>query len=68
MKIHPVFHTALLHAKPEDDYKRDPVALPPVINPEGKEEYEVEEILDSHKKGRWLEYYVKWKGYGPEGN
>ena len=37
---------------------------PPVV--EGKEDkYEVEEIVDSRKRGRNLEYKVKWKGYGP---
>ncbi|CUA68987.1 Transposon Tf2-12 polyprotein [Rhizoctonia solani] len=68
MKIHPVFNIALLHKKPEDEYKRDPVPLPPVVTKDGEEEYIVERILDSRKRGRRLEYYVKWKGYGPEEN
>ncbi|CUA70042.1 Transposon Tf2-12 polyprotein [Rhizoctonia solani] len=68
MKIHPVFNIALLHKKPEDEYKCDPVPLPPVITKDGEEEYIVERILDSRKKGRRLEYYVKWKGYRPEEN
>jgi hypothetical protein len=68
MKVHLVFHASLLHKKPQDDFERDPKPLPPVVTPEGEEEYEVEWILDSRKEGRQLWYYVKWKGYGPEEN
>ena len=39
-----------------------------MTTPEGEEEYVVERILDSKWVGRRLEYYVKWKGYGPEEN
>ncbi|QRW27800.1 Transposon Tf2-12 polyprotein [Rhizoctonia solani] len=67
MKIHPVFHTALLHKEPFDEFQRKPKPLPPVITQTG-EEYVVEKILDSRKQGRNLWYYVKWKGYGPEEN
>ena len=35
---------------------------------EGEEEYEVEEVLNSRRYGRWrkLQYLVRWKGWGPE--
>ena len=68
MKVHLVFNIALLHKKPVDKYNQDPVPLPPVVTDEGEEEYIVERILDSCKRGQRLEYYVKWKGYGPEEN
>ncbi|KAJ1300322.1 hypothetical protein OPQ81_005143 [Rhizoctonia solani] len=68
MKIHPVFHVSLLFPKPSDEFKREPVNPPPVITPEGEEEYIVERILDSRLKRKHLEYLVKWKGYGPEDN
>jgi len=47
MKVHPVFHTALLHPQPEDKFNRQPIPVPAVITEDGKEEYEVECILDS---------------------
>ena len=47
MKVHPVFHTFLLHPKPVNDFQRDPVPPPAVVTKDGEEEYEVEEILDS---------------------
>ena len=35
---------------------------------EEEEEYEVETILDSRKRGRYIEYLVKWKGYSDAEN
>jgi hypothetical protein len=68
MRIHPVFPISLLFPKPTDEYAREPEPLPPVVTPEGEEEYEVEKILGSQKRGKRLEYYIKWKGYGQEEN
>ena len=63
MGIHPVFHVSLLFVKPKDDFHRENTPLPPIVTPEGEEEYEVEKILDSKKKGRKILYLVQWKGY-----
>jgi hypothetical protein len=38
----------------------------PVLTNEGKEEYEVEEILDKRQSNGRSEYLVRWKDYGPE--
>ena len=35
---------------------------------EGEAEYEVEGVLASRKRGRGIQYLVKWKGYGNEEN
>ena len=59
MKVHPVFNVSLLHRAPEDQFNHQPKPLPPVLTPDGEEEYVVEWILDSKKIGRQLEYYVK---------
>ena len=41
---------------------------PEPINIEGHPEYEVEEILAARKRGRGVQYLVKWKDYGNEEN
>ncbi len=69
MKIHNVFHVALLKAYRSDTRSYDP---PPPITINGDIEFEVETIL-SHRdrkrgRGSTREYLVKWTGYGPEHN
>ena len=66
MPIHNVFHVSLL--KPYYPGRTPPPPMPLVVD--GELEYEVERILLHKdipmKKGTKREYYVKWKGYGPE--
>jgi hypothetical protein len=60
--IHPVFHIGLLRPYKEDLIaNRHPPPPPPIDVEESR--YEVEEILDSRRKGRGIQYLVKWKGY-----
>ena len=64
-RIHPVFNEVLLtpYHKPVFPTQPRNSRPPPVV--EGREdEYEVEEIVDSRKRGRNFEYEIKWKGYG----
>ncbi|QRW00961.1 Transposon Tf2-1 polyprotein [Ceratobasidium sp. AG-Ba] len=68
LRVHPVFHTALVSLKKEDPFGRDPPQPPAEVTPDGKEEYEVEKILDSRKRRNQIQYLVHWKGYGPESN
>jgi hypothetical protein len=69
MKIHNVFHVALLKAYRSDTRSYDP---PPPIMIDGDIEFEVETILSHRDKkrgrGTTREYLVKWTGYGPEHN
>ncbi len=77
--IHPTFNESLLtpYAPPAFLNQEQPSPLPPDLI-DGEEHYEVEKVLDSreHKvRGKagqpwhWvMDYFVKWKGYGPESN
>ena len=77
--IHPVFNEALLtpYTPPAfPNQEQPPPPLPDFID--GEEHYEVEKVLDSReckvrgkagKPWQWVtDYFVKWKGYGPESN
>ena len=64
-RIHNTFHGNLLtRYNKMKEYGRNYLE-PPLEIIEGKEEYKVEGILDSRRKGRAqnLEYLVKWKGW-----
>ena len=37
----------------------------PVLLENGKEEHVIERIIDERKRGRGVQYLVRWKGYGP---
>jgi hypothetical protein len=68
--VDPTFHAMELlpfHENDEEKYPSRQFSRPgPVINEDGEEEYEVEEILDSRRRGRGMSYFVRWRGYGPE--
>lgn len=59
--IHDVFHVSLL--KPYRTTKGRAPSLPPLIEVEGEEHAEVEEILDSRVHYGNLQYLVKWLGF-----
>lgn len=66
MRVHDVFHASLLspfraNTLPGRSFEEPP----PVVTEEGKEEWEVEHIVDSRKFRRQLQYLVKWVGYPP---
>src|SRR5882757_7924530 len=61
-QIHSVFNEVLLLPHHPPQYPSQS------INQEGYPEYEIEEILVSRKRGRGIQYLVKWEGYGNEEN
>ncbi len=65
MKIHPVFHVSLLHVH-HTTGRHPPEPAP--IEVDSEDEYEVGEVQDLRHYGRWhkLQYWVRWRGYGPE--
>jgi Chromo (CHRromatin Organisation MOdifier) domain len=63
-KYHPVFNKALLTRFIPASFKgQDIPRSPPELDEEGIAIYEVELIVDKRKKGRGIQYLVKWKGY-----
>jgi len=67
MKIHPVFSVVKLIPYHVNDFPERVIKEPPPpIVKAGVEEFEIEEILDSHIRRRKLQYLVHGKGYNSE--
>lgn len=65
MRQHPVFHVDRLSPW-EGNEIHGQAPPPPLADPvkvDNDLEYEVEQILDSHKYRNQLQYLVKWQGY-----
>jgi hypothetical protein len=60
MKIHHVFHVSLLEIYCESRSPSQIQAPLPPIQVNGKEEFEVEEILDSKFKNHILYFLIHW--------
>ncbi len=63
MYIHDVFHSELLRSVVDDflsDQKNESLRSI-VINDE--DEWEIDDILNSRRYRKWLQYWVKWKSY-----
>ena len=60
-----MFRVSLLGHATDDPFPSQRADPPPPVEVDGKEEYHVDEILDSREYGRWqkLQYLVKWSGY-----
>jgi len=67
-KIHNNFHAVLLRPYIENEVYGPHFHRPPpeIVNEE--EEYEVEKILSSRKRGNNYKYLIKWKGYPTSDN
>ena len=66
-RIHPVFHGLLLdpYRVNKIEEREQPTPLPPeIVN--GELKYEMEVVLDSRVQRNKLQYFARWKGYGPE--
>lgn len=63
--VHPVFHVNLLRKFSKSEIKGQTEDELPPIEIEGREEFEVEEVLNKRKLRKKTEYLVSWKGYGP---
>lgn len=75
MRIHPVFHTSLLHLDPSNPLPGQTVMYKDEAEPEvvaredtAEEEWEVSAVLDSRRDGkkRRLRYLVQWVGWAAD--
>lgn len=64
--IHDVFHVSLLEPYQTVEGRAPPP--PPLIEVDGEEQAEIEEILDSRMHYGKLQYLVKWLGYSVSDN
>jgi hypothetical protein len=68
--VFPTFHASELSPHIANDPVlfpgREDQKPPPIVTPDGIEEYFVDEIIDSRRRGRGWQYLVRWVGYGPE--
>jgi len=60
------FHISLIEPYEDNRFPSQIKEPPPPIVGEGKEEYELDEIIDSRLHYNELQYRAKWKGYLPE--
>jgi hypothetical protein len=64
-KIHDVFHVSLLEPYHETQIPKCHQEPPTLVEIEGQEEFEIQEVLDSNKTCGKLLYLVFWRGYLP---
>lgn len=63
INVRPTFHVSLLTPCAGDPLPGQREVEEPPMEVDGEQEWEVEMIWDSRKKGKEVEYLVKWKGY-----
>ena len=66
VRTHPVVHASrvrLYHDGSEKFPLRKPPPPPPTVNVKGKDEYEVDAILDARGRGKQRKWLVRFKGY-----
>jgi hypothetical protein len=66
--VHPTFHVSRLRKHHPDKIEHRKTNTPSLIQVNGEEEWEVEEVLDKRRRGKGVQYLVSWKQFGPGQN
>jgi hypothetical protein len=65
--VHPVFHVSMLQPTTPDVIPGRVQPLPPLVEIDGEDEFEIHAILDSKLDRRFqkcpLRYFIQWAGY-----
>ena len=70
-QMFPVFHTSEIKPFKDNDNELFPnraLHPPDPITINGREEFFIDKIVDQRRRGRGLQYRVRWQGEGPEGD
>lgn len=62
--LHPVFNISQLKPAPAQAPNQDSTIKPGQVEAES-EEYQVEKIINQRRRGKRMQYLVRWKGYSP---
>jgi Chromo (CHRromatin Organisation MOdifier) domain len=67
---YPIFHSAHLKRHVANDASLFPSRKfeqpGPILTADGLQEYLVDKIIDSHRRGRGWQFLVRWLGYAPQ--
>ncbi|KAK9428537.1 chromo domain-like protein [Lipomyces doorenjongii] len=66
MRIHNVFHISLLKPFVPSDLPRRPEPQPPAIEIDSELYYQVDEIVNSRRSKKGIEYLVSWLGWNEQ--
>ena len=63
INVHPMRHISEIEPAANDSYPSQVIPLPPPVEIDGEEEWEVEAVLDTKIRYRKLQYLIKWMAY-----